>query len=275
MGPMNDSFEQVQAWIKKNFGMSFSSEQGSVLKQRLEQFCRNRNLNGLAELHQRLVSGGDRRLTLALAETVSTNHTYFYREAATLDYYCKEIIPELPSREKVRIWSAACSSGDEAYTVSMLTAEHLGLEETKRRMTLLGTDISPKMVKDAETAIYPGHRFQRLPGELKGKYCKPLGLNQYRVREDLTALCTFRRLNLAKRPWPFSAKFDVVFLRNVLYYFDREQQIDILNGVLEVTKPGGWLLTSVTETISNLGTGWKSIDSGIHRRPAEEMRKSA
>ncbi len=93
-------------------------------------------------------------------------------------------------------------------------------------------------------------------------------MGQYQVVPEIRRMCTFRRLNLKAAPYPFAKGFHVIFCRNILYYFDRPHQVQILEQLYDAAEPGGWLLTSVTETVRDLGTRWQPVMNAVYRRPS-------
>ncbi len=260
-------FQRVCGWLREQCGMDYRANKRDLLEHRMRRICEQAHLGSMHELAERLERGSDPALSLAVLHGASTNHTYFYREPQVLDAFARLVLPSLP-RGELRIWSAAASSGDEAYTLAMIAAEVLGPEIARASLSILGTDISAVMIEAAEQAVYPQARLSGLPRGLRERYLRDLGDGQLRVVAPLREMCTFRRLNLKVRPLPFQRSFHVVFCRNVLYYFDREQQRATVEAIYEVTEPGGWLLTSVTEPLRDLGTRWIAIQGGVYRKAA-------
>ena len=168
----------------------------------------------------------------------------------------------------MHIWSAASATGDEAYTLAILAAEALGPAQAANRVYILGTDISAPVIKRAESGVYDMSHLEHTPEHLLKRYFEPVGLGEFRVVSHIRRMCTFRRLNLNAHPFPFRRSFDIVFCRNVLYYFEREQQRRALEALYGVTEPGGWLLTSLTELVRDMGTRWCWVGGGIYRKVA-------
>jgi chemotaxis protein methyltransferase CheR len=241
--------------------MTFEREQRTHFIFRLEVFCRELGISA-ADLATR-IEAGDRLLTLRLAEVASTNHTYFFREPETFAFLIDRILPSLPSGP-LRFWSAAASSGDEAYSLAITALEVFG--GAASRVSILGTDISDRQIKTAELGVYPEAQLAAFDETRKARWFKPNAGGHFTIAPDLRALCTFRRFNLTVRPWPFQQRFHVTFLRNVLYYFDAATRHRIVEECFDVTEPGGWLVTSLTEPMHDLTTRWSAIRPGIHRR---------
>lgn len=257
--------EQIRAWLAQRCGIHYPEHKMELLRQRLSRVQRAYSVDTLADLSRKLATDASHDLQLAVMHAASTNHTYFFREIEVLEQFRTTILPTLARRDEIRIWSAACSTGDEAYTLAIMIAEDYGLPALKRT-AILGTDISAPVVEQAESGLFAEQRLDRVPPELRRKYFEPVGLEQFRIRAELRACCTFRQMNLKTTPYPFRKAFQTVFCRNILYYFEQADQIATLNAISDVTEPGGWLVTSVTENIRDLPSRWQPHDNGIHRK---------
>lgn len=259
--------DEIRGWLSQRCGIHYPDHKTDLLRQRLARVQRAFTMDDLGEMARKLVSGNDADLQLAVMHAASTNHTYFFREVEVLDVFRVNILPTLAQRDEIRLWSAACSTGDEAYTLAIMIAETLGIHALKRTF-ILGTDISAPVVQQAETGIFTEQRLDRVPPDIRRKYFEPAGIAQYRVRPELKDACTFRQMNLKTLPYPFRKSFQTVFCRNILYYFERIDQTATLNAIYEVTEPGGWLITSVTENIRELPTRWGHVSNGVYRKAA-------
>lgn len=259
-------FEQIRNWLGQRCGIYYADQKKDLLLQRLSRVQRAYGIDRLGELSRRLSDSGEHDLQLAVMHAASTNHTYFFREQEVLDKFRDMILPTLANRQDIRIWSAACSTGDEAYTLAILIAEQMGMDFL-RRVSFLGTDISAPVVERAELGVFSSRQLEQVPRHLLSKYFRPVGIDQYQVVREIRDRCTFRRLNLKTTPYPFKQPFQVVFCRNVLYYFDIADQKATLNAIYDSVEPGGWLLTSVTESVRDLSNRWENIGTSINRRP--------
>ncbi len=259
-------FESVRQWIYKHTGLHFSAEKRPVLYQRLKQLCWRLDIHGLKELDQHLRKRDFPNLAVEMARAISTNHTYFFREEEIMQFFQTQIVPHLPAKDRLRIWSAASSSGEEAYTIALILAETMGLGPARNRVSILGSDINPTVIEQAEHGIYDERTLEKVPQHLRQQYFHPLGLGQWGINPALKQMCTFRRLNLISKPWPFRNSFHVVLCRNVLYYFDRAQQQELVERAYEATLAGGWLITSVTESLWDINTRWQAVTAGVYRK---------
>ncbi|QFY43293.1 methyltransferase domain-containing protein [Candidatus Methylospira mobilis] len=265
------AIRRIQRWLRTRSGMSYQDNKLILLANRLMRVCFQFDISGMTALAEQLESSNRNDVQIAVMNAASTNHTYFFREPEVLSFFELSILPTLP-QNNVRIWSAAASTGDEAYTTAIQICERRGVAWASQNLAILGTDISANVVNQAEGGIYGENHVTHIPATWLGKpldignYLAPAGLRQYRISDNIRPLCTFRRMNLTALPYPFQKKFHVVFCRNVLYYFDRATQHDVAEAIYDVTVPGGWLLTSVTVSLRDLKTRWVNIQPGVYRR---------
>ncbi len=258
----DDGVEPLREWVRTRFGMSFSADKTGLFLQRLRDFLAAQHVSA-AELLARL-KAGDRELTLRLAEVMSTNYTFFFREAESFDFIARTVFPAF-SRSGARIWCAAASSGDEPYSLAMLANEVLG-PDARRTVKILGTDISERQLKLAEQGIYPAQQLGQLDAARRQRWMRAIGLGQFEIASELKQMCTFRRLNLTQAEWPFEQKFDLILVRNILYYFEPPLRAQILEKCFDVAEPGAWLVTSLTEPLLEVKTRWTSMGSAIFRK---------
>lgn len=259
------AFNRIRAWLNKRCGMHYPEKKQELLLQRLMHVCETQEFSNLFELANALENPDLRELHSQVIDAASTNHTYFFREPQVLDYFRDFILPTL-NKEDVRIWSAAASTGDEAYTIAMIAAEAKGMEWARNNLSILGTDINKQVIAHAELAIYRRTAIEHTADDIVKRYFESVGDGQYRVNKQIRNLCTFRNMNLKTAPYPFIRLFDVVFCRNVLYYFDEVHQQEIIENIYDATQDGGWLLTSVTATLRHLKTRWINVGAGIYRK---------
>jgi chemotaxis protein methyltransferase CheR len=258
--------DSIREWIFSHTGLHFGEKKYFTLYRRLQTVCWRMGLANLQELDRQLREPGSSQLAVQVVCAVSTNHTFFFRELEVLQQIQTRIVPRLPPNEEWRIWSAAAASGEEAYTLGILLAEALGLEYALQKVSILGTDISHPMIDLAEHGVYDANRMELAPPDLVKRYFEPVGLGQWRVIPALKQMCTFRRMNLQSMPYPFKNPFHVIVCRNVLYYFAVPEQKRLVEEMYDWTAPGGWLITSVTETLSGQSTRWRKVDVGLFRK---------
>jgi chemotaxis protein methyltransferase CheR len=244
----------IQRWVETHCGIRFAPEQENFFRTRIDALCRTERLS-LGELHARLLHG-DRTLILRVAEAVSTNYTEFFREGESFDFFAKVILPAMPG--PVRIWSAAASSGEEAYSLAIVASQTLGEAQAAERVRILGTDLSERHVQAAESGIFAAERMTKLTPTQRAWF-DPAGLGHFRAHAALRRMTTFRRLNLTQGAWPFEQRFHVIFLRNVLYYFDAPTRQRVVEACYDAAEPGAFLVTSFTEPMLDLCTRWTQL----------------
>lgn len=264
---INDAgaYETIRNWLETRCAIHYPEHKRDLLMQRLARVQRMHAMHDMAELARKVTVEESHTVQLAVMHAASTNHTYFFREVEVLDYFRQYILPTLARRDEIRLWSAACSTGDEVYTLAIMIAETLGLDALKRTQ-ILGTDISAPVIERAEIGIYAARQLEHMPEPLRRKYMRPVGIEQFQVAPEIRAACTFRRMNLKAGTNHFRKSFQAIFCRNVLYYFSQEDQVAIVNNLANVTEPGGWLITSVTESVRDVSPFWQQVASGVSVR---------
>jgi chemotaxis protein methyltransferase CheR len=202
-----------------------------------------------------------------LVDALTTNFTSFRREAAHFEILKTRIVDELPRTAEIRIWSAGCSSGEEPYSILFELLEKLG-PNSSPRIKILGSDISGKVLEHAKRAVYPLQKLDEMPAAWRGYLEKGSGewAGHFRIASAWRNLIDFRRINLME-PLGHAAQFHVIFCRNVMIYFDRPTQEDLVRRLAECLVPGGWLLIGHSEGLSGLRSGLKYIEPATYRRP--------
>lgn len=253
----------IRGWIGERLGIRFSDDQLGLLQRRLAGLV-GQEPRAMSELWGRL-SEGDGEMARRVAEVASTNHSYFFREPETFEALTTTIVPTLPEGPW-RIWSAAAASGEEAYSLAMCLAAARPLGDVR----ILGTDISARALRRAEAGRYERDVLQHVPSAYRSRFHELASphrsLASVEVDKSVRALCTFRSLNLIHLPWPFTQRFHVIFLRNVLYYFDVPTRMRVIEACYEATEPGGWLVFSLTEPLHEVRSRWMRAGPGLLRK---------
>ncbi len=256
----------VKDWISQHTGIQFPEHKLSVLEQRLLALCHRLEIQSIELLIEELKHSDEGDLLPHIIDAATTNHTHFFRETENIKYFIESIVPSFENETRLRVWSAASSTGEELYTILMMLGETHSLLDIRNKFSFLGTDVSPKVIQHAEKAQYNQQRVEELPQPIKSKWFTQINKDCYQLSKQLTTLCLFRRFNLLSQSWPFQNQFHVIFLRNVLYYFDQPTQKKILDALYRHTLPGGWLITSVTESIGELNVRWRRVRSGVFQK---------
>ncbi len=261
----SEQLSWLQNWIENETGLVFENTKKDILAKRVDRLCNQLKLETINQLIEKLKSNPSATLCSQVIDIATINHTHFFRETAGMAFFINRVIPTLKYEKKIRIWSAAASSGAELYTLLMMLSEQISISEMSKRIVCVGTDVNPKIIEQAKSGIYTKRQLMEVPIEQRNKWFHPINDNQWQLSNDLRNLCEFRTINLLEKNWSFHEKFHVTYLRNVLYYFSPEKQKQILEHVFEHTLPSGWLITSVTEN-HNFKTSWRRIKAGIYQK---------
>lgn len=261
-----EALEAICQWIFDHTGIYYYQKKIKILYSRLQSLCWQTGIQSLQELYDTLQQPGSEWLAAEVARVVATNYTFFFREKETFDFLQNYIFPSLMNQPTWRIWSAAASSGEEAFSVAMQLSEMLGQDQALQRAAILGTDISYPMIEQAEQGLFSEEKIEMLPKVILYKYFEAADSGTWRISPKIKQMCTFRRLNLVSYPWPFRQPFHLILCRNIFYYFDKAKQVELIEHLYDVTAPGGWLLTSVTETFHSTPLRWQRIATGIWRK---------
>lgn len=192
---------------------------------------------------------------IELVDKISTNHTYFFREPNHFEFLEKEILPKILNQisqsgeEEIRIWSSGCSSGEEPYTIAMILNEYISNNKIQCKAKILATDISVTVLNEANQGIYPQDRVKTLPKYLKTKYLNKFTNDKFEVKDILKKMIQFKKLNLMNEVFPFKKKFDLIFCRNVMIYFDEKTRNKLAEKFSQHLKDGSYLLIGHSETI--------------------------
>jgi len=255
-GVVADAFQRVS-------GIKLLPAKRQLVIGRLQKLATERGLDSLDDYVEQVIQGGDQTELVRVIDRLTTNETYFFREPAHFEFLAELVSRRRPGSE-FRVWSAASSSGEEAYSIAMLLADKLGPTGWK----IVGTDLSTAMVDAARTALYPMERARNTSPQYLKRYClKGSGPyeGQLLVSKALRAQVHFEQANLTQT-LPDIGQFDVVFLRNVLIYFESDAKLDIVKRVTPLIKPGGYLFTGHSESLSNLPTGLTNVRPAIYAR---------
>ena len=254
----HSDFEFVRDLVYKESAIALDSDMKYLVDSRLTSLARKTDYAGAIELLASLRSGKDKELAGRVVEAMTTNETSFFRDSHPFDTLCKDVLPAIAKSHAstINIWCAACSTGQEPYTIAM--AIHEQCPELANRVAIRATDISSEVVAKAEAGRYNRLEVNRgLPMQLLTKYFTQQGLS-WQVSDKLRDMVTFEQLNLI-REWRGLPDMDIIFLRNVLIYFDPDVKGRILQNTSKILKPGGCLFMGLSETTLNLNTDYQRV----------------
>ncbi|MBI4273271.1 MAG: protein-glutamate O-methyltransferase CheR [Rhizobiales bacterium] len=254
-------YDYLRALLRKRSGLVLSAEKHYLVESRLLPVARKASLAGLPELVQKLKSPGSDALAIEVTEAMTTNESFFFRDKIPFDHFRNTIMPALIAARadgrRIRIWCAACATGQEPYSLAMALKEMGGAIST-RRVEIVATDLSSDVLEKALAGIYSQFEVQRgLPIQLLVRYFTQVG-EMWQIAPEIRAMVKFRQLNLLEK-FSHLGIFDVVFCRNVLIYFDQETKIGVLNRLAEVVAADGYLSLGAAETVVGLTPVFKPI----------------
>lgn len=204
-------------------------------------------------------------------DAITTNHTSFFREPAHFDFLRQRILPDLAQRSDFTIWSAACSSGEEPYSIAVTL-----LEQGAGRGQVLATDLSTKVLDQARQGIYPEDRFRGMETAWRSRYLlrgRGEQSGKYRFRPEVRERIRFARLNLME-PLPAMGPFPLIFLRNVMIYFDRPTQERVVAAISQRLEPGGYLFVGHSESLNGIQHDLEHMQVAVYRRRVGGAGKS-
>ncbi|MEO8657337.1 MAG: protein-glutamate O-methyltransferase [Bryobacteraceae bacterium] len=260
-------FDKIAALAYEKFGLELKKGKEDLVSARLGKQIRAGSFRSFSDYYDHLVGDRTGESLISMIDALTTNHTSFYREKAHFDFLTGEVLPLWKSKAQIRIWSAACSSGEEPYTILMTLGEALG-QSGLERVEVFATDISTRVLEMAQRAVYPDERFRDVPRSLLSRYLlrgEGKAAGHYRVKPSLVSRVQFQRMNLIER-FPTLPLFDVIFCRNVMIYFDRETQQTLVNRLAGYLEPGGYLFIGHAESLTGIEHGLEYIRPAIYRR---------
>lgn len=254
-------FDYICKFIRARSAIVLEAGKEYLVESRLLPVARGEGCTSLQDLVVRLRTQPSNGLHQKVIEAMTTNETSFFRDLHPFEALRKLLVPELiAKREKERtlnLWCAASSSGQEPYTVAMLLREHFP-SLTNWTVRFLATDLSMEMVERARTGRFSQLEVNRgVPAPLLVKYFQRLGV-EWQVKDELRRMVEFRQLNLIDS-WPSLPEFDIIFIRNVLIYFDVPTKKAILAKVRRVLRPDGYLFLGAAETTLNIDEGFERL----------------
>jgi chemotaxis methyl-accepting protein methylase len=270
-------FLQYAAIVEREFGIRLPAEKKALLESRLLTLFRRQEVlqyfhdavSFLSFIQQDKTGMGIRWL----GEAITTHHTFFMREKEHFVCFRDKTIPWLEKaagrQHDLRVWCAACSTGEEAYTLAMLLADHFSLKGPDWDKTLLATDLSQEVLQKAARGIYKAEAVGSLPAAWQHIYFQHQA-GKYEVVEALRRAILFRRFNLMTPVFPFQHPFQVIFCRNVMIYFDHATRRELVRKFYDALVPGGWLFIGQSENITQDMAPFRYVEPSVYRKPVSD-----
>jgi chemotaxis protein methyltransferase CheR len=270
---LNDTdFEKISRLVYDQCGICLTEGKKELVKARLGKRLRSGDFRSFRDYYRHVVQDESGRELIGLLDSIATNFTSFFRERQHFDFIRSEFLPELIATKKakprkLRFWSAGCSSGEEPHSIAITLLEALG-ETRDWDAMVLATDLSTKVLRMAEAGVYAKEKTESLPSPwLKKYFLRGEGPweGQVRAKDAVKRLIRFQRLNLMD-PFHFSEPFDCIFCRNVMIYFDKKTQADLVNRFYQCLGKGGVLVIGHSESLTGISHLFSYVKPTIYKR---------
>lgn len=268
----DEEFKQITGFVYKQIGINLTDGKKALVAGRLQKILRENKFSNFKQYFDKLKSDNTGRELSLLADTISTNHTFFWRESDHFEFFEKSVLPEILNRKKLsnskelRVWCAGSSTGEEPYTLVMIMMEVLGMDYKNWNAGLLATDISDRALRIAKAGVYSADRLETLPPRFKNKYFKKKSTDEFEVVENVKKEILYRRFNLMNNTFPFKKPFDIIFCRNVMIYFDAETRATLSNKFYQFNEKGGYLFIGHSETLDRSKVAYSFVQPAIYKK---------
>jgi chemotaxis protein methyltransferase CheR len=264
----DQDFSRLRDYIKSNFGVNLEKKK-TLIEVRLSNMIVELGFESFHDYINDVFNDKSGAKINTLMTKLTTNYTYFMREETHYKFMQEVALPYWTSaiRDRdLRIWSAGCASGEEAYTTVMVLCEWFGLKKREWDTTVLATDISVRVLEIAKQGIYPEEHFDKLPKTWRDKYFTKIGQGDYKVKDIMAKEVVFSQFNLMDEFTRFRKKFHIIFCRNVMIYFDTPTKAALAKRYHDALEVGGYLFIGLSETLSGISGDFKQIAPAIYQR---------
>ncbi len=263
-----EEFRRIVQYVKAQCGIDLADKRVLVTG-RLDNYLARRGFEDYTQYMKAVEQDYTGKEAKNLINSLTTNHTYFMREFEHFEFLKNQILPDLKKREQrtkdLRIWSAACSTGEEPYMLAMVLQDFFALEQNLWDTTVLATDLDTKVLEYAQRGQYLTEHMEPIPEDWRRRYFTRINDMQWEVKPQLKKEVIFRQFNLMN-PFQFKKKFHVVFLRNVMIYFDEPTKRDLVERIYQYLEPGGYLIIGATEFIDRNASKFQYVRPSIFRK---------
>jgi chemotaxis protein methyltransferase CheR len=257
-------FEAIRQLAYRAFGLDLKSGKEELVSARLRRLVRNGRFPSFDAYYRSVLADTTGASLAAMIDALATNHTAFLREPDHFEFLRRVVLPGLAARDLVEIWSAACATGEEVWTLAMVVKE----AHPARRFHITASDISQKALAFAEHGVYPLERCRDVPAAWLSRHFVAEGrpLTAWRVSPELRRLAAFRRVNLVQS-YSWGRRFPVIFCRNVMIYFDRTTQEHVVHQLSACLEPGGYLFVGHAESLQRVSHSLEYVQPAVYRKP--------
>lgn len=262
-------FQTLREYIKKNFGINLGPEKKSLIYSRLRAILMEKGFDNFTQYYEYLLSDQTGNALVGFIDRITTNHTFFMRETSHFDYMRETALPEIErtfgGERDLRLWCAGCSSGEEAYTLKMIVEDYF--KGKNWNTDILATDISTSVLTKAINGRYPKDSVLTLPQDWVQKYFRKEG-EEFAVIDSIKNGIVFRKLNLMNPSFPFRKKFQIIFCRNVMIYFDLQTRLGLVDKFYDASEQNAYFFIGHSESLNNTKTRYKYIMPAVYKKGA-------
>ena len=260
-------FEQIRQLAHGTFGLDLKPGKEELVAARLRRLLRSGGFRSFQEYYRHVLADQTGAALAAMVDALATNHTSFFRESDHFKFLREQVLPMLANRDIIDLWCAACSTGEEVWTLAMLLNEAC----PQRRIAIQASDISNKALLAAQAGEYPPDRCTGIPPALLAKYFVPSKgpAKTYRAVPKIRQQVSFRRLNLVEN-FSWGRGFPVIFCRNVMIYFDRQTQEQVVGRLAAALEPGGYLFVGHAESFTRIAHSLDYVRPAVYRKPRKK-----
>jgi chemotaxis protein methyltransferase CheR len=262
-------FDSIRKLAHEKFGLDLRSGKEQLVAARLGKQLRRLRLRTFHDYYKYVLAEPTGQALIEMIDALTTNHTAFLREGAHFDFLRSKVLPAWHERPSVDIWSAACATGEEPYSIALSLLEEWG-SARRPQVRILATDISTRALETAGRAVYQAERLEGMPpATMQRHFLKGEGRWQgwYRLRPPVREMVEFRRLNL-NEPFPSLPQFGAIFCRNVMIYFDRDTQERLVERLAARLEPGGYLFIGHSESLLKSTLDLTYVQPAVYRKTA-------
>lgn len=262
----DSEFQEIVAYVKSSYGINLANKR-QLIEARMYSSLAEKGFSNFTDYFT-LIKQKNPAETANLVNRLTTNHTYFMREQAHFDFLKKVILPlhaKTNRQKNIRIWSAGCSSGEEAFTTVMVMMDFFGLDAREWDFRILATDISEKAMHGAQAGVYADDDLKNIPADWVKKYFQRGDGASFVLRPEIKNQVIFKKFNLMD-PFVFRAPFDLIFCRNVMIYFDQPTRNQLIRKFYDALKPGGYLFIGHSETIPRESSPFQYVEPSVYQK---------
>lgn len=263
----DQEFVRLRDFVLANFGIDLSKKR-VLIQGRLTTAIQQNGFSTFSEYIDMVMNDKSGEELQKMLNRLTTNLTFFMREKEHFTFIKEVALPEFDATlhgSELRVWSAGCSSGEEAYTLAMTILDYYEGKAKAKKLSILATDISQQVLVQAYNGIYGIDKLQDLPSGWLGKYFDKLDDTNYQVKKQVRDLVTLRSFNLMN-PFRFSRPFELIFCRNVMIYFEKQKKEELVGQFSQWTLPGGYFFVSHSENVGQNAAKFKMIQPSVFKR---------